>query len=166
MDLHSFLVGCISTWDTNYDEIQKHAIIDSLPRQYRKYNVDGSGHLICPVSTDFLLEDPYIKSAILKFKTNLKEGLYEKGWQNRARKAMQERDEGKFDTYLREKAESEFGSCVGAEVQRDDATLDRLQKVKIKPASNDSDSEWGDDRAKRQKPKGRRVGGDRRKRSD
>lgn len=123
MNIHSFLVDCISAWDGNYDEAQKRAIIDSLPRQYRKYEVDGSGHLIRPVSTDFLLEDPYFKSAILKFKANLNDGLYEKGWQNLARKAMQERSEGKFDTYLREKAEGEFGICVGAEAQRDDATF-------------------------------------------
>ncbi|KEF51258.1 uncharacterized protein A1O9_12608 [Exophiala aquamarina CBS 119918] len=137
MDIHTFLVNCISAWDEKYDEAQKRAIIDSLPRPYRKYEFDGSGHLICPVSTGFLLEDPYFKSAIQKFKTNLIDGLYEKGWQNQARTAMQERSEGKFDTYLREKAECEFGSCMGAQ-QRDDAAVDSHQ---INPESSDSDGE-------------------------
>lgn len=157
-DLHPFLVSCISAWDGEYDEAQKRAIIDSLPPRYRKYELDGSGHLVCPVSVDFLLEDPYFKSAISKFKANLIDGLYEKGWQNQARKAMQERCEGKFDVYLREKTEQEFGSCVQA--QSGDVTVDSCQ---INPDS--SDSEWRIDRAKGQKSKSPK-GGCRRTRSD
>lgn len=150
-DIHPFLVSCISAWDDDYDEAQKRVIVDSLPPRYRKYEFDGSGSLICPVSVDFLLEDPYFKRAISKFKANLADGFYEKGWQNQARKAMQERSQGQFDVYLREKAEQEFGSCVREQIG--DVTVDSCQ---INPDS--SDGEWRMDCAKGQKtnPGGRR----------
>lgn len=116
-DMLPFLVTCISAWDSAYDEGQKRAIIDSLPPKYRKYEFDGSGGLVCPIPADILLEGPYFRSAVSKFKTNLTDGFYEKGWQNQATRAMQERRDGKFDEYLREKADKEFGDC--AEEQTD-----------------------------------------------
>ncbi|KAK5045003.1 hypothetical protein LTR84_010151 [Exophiala bonariae] len=109
-----FLVTCISGWNSDYDETQKKVIIDSLPEKYRKYHSDNSGHLLCPISPEFLLEDPYFRSAVAKFKTNLADGFYEKTWQNQAAKASQEREQGKFANYLREKAEADFGlgDCI------------------------------------------------------
>lgn len=108
-DILPFLLACLSGWDSNYDETQKRAIIHVLPEKYRNHKYDDSGHLLCPVPLDFLLADPYLRSAVSKFKANLSDGFYEKSWQNQAAKAMQERKDGRFDSYLREKVETEFG---------------------------------------------------------
>lgn len=129
-DIHAFLGTCISGWAVNYTEAEKRAIIDSLPPQHRKYETDGDGLLICPITVDFMLEDPYVKAATAKFKRALADGLYEKGWQNEAGKAMQERRQGKFDAYLQEKTENAFG-----ELGSDD------NGVQDEAAS--SDGEWG-----------------------
>ncbi|KAJ9504392.1 hypothetical protein H2202_000448 [Exophiala xenobiotica] len=109
-DLHALLVQCISDWHSNYTEAEKRAIIDKLPPRFRTYDVDETtGSLLCPISADFALEDPYLKAAVPRFKQHVNEGYYEQGWQNKARKAMQERREGKFDTYLQEQMEAAFG---------------------------------------------------------
>jgi hypothetical protein len=46
---------------------------------------------------------------VAKVKRDIGEGYYEKGWHTRAKKATQERREGKFDEYLKEHAEDLFG---------------------------------------------------------
>lgn len=103
-----------------------------MPPQYRRYEVDGSGNLLCPISVEFVLDDPYVKAATFRFKKDVSEGFYEKGWQNQARKAMQERRDGKFDIYLQEHTEEIFGES--AEYNSLDVTT---------PAELDSsDGEW------------------------
>ncbi|KIW99434.1 uncharacterized protein Z518_11173 [Rhinocladiella mackenziei CBS 650.93] len=131
-DLHGFLVTCISGWNDNYNEAEKRTIIDSLPPQYRKYELDGGGRLVCPISIDFLLEDAYVKAAIPKFKRDVSDGYYEKGWQNQARKALQERQDGKFDAYLQEHAEQVFAE---QQARDDSSNPDQADVVS-------SDGEW------------------------
>ncbi|EXJ80053.1 hypothetical protein A1O3_08339 [Capronia epimyces CBS 606.96] len=130
-DLHAFLVTCISGWNDRFNEDEKSAIINALPAKYRKYKVDESGNLFCPISVDFVLDDPYVKAAICRFKKDISEGCYEKGWQNQARKAMQERRDGKFDTYLQGHTEEMFGAQV------EDDSLD-VTATEI----DSSDGEW------------------------
>ncbi|KAJ4502602.1 hypothetical protein HRR83_009018 [Exophiala dermatitidis] len=108
-DIHGFLVTCISGWHDRYNEAEKRAIIDSMPPPYRQYELDDSGALVCPISVDFVLNDPHVRAAISRFKQDVSEGFYEKGWQNQARKAVKERQAGKFDTYLHEHVEEKFG---------------------------------------------------------
>ena len=108
-DVHAFLVACISGWAENYTQEEKRSIINSLPPQYRKYEIDDEGGLICPVPIDFVLDDSYIRAGISKFTKDMREGFYEKGWQTYAKRAMQERRDGKFDGYLREHTEEVFG---------------------------------------------------------
>jgi len=132
-DILAFLVTCISGWQENYDEEEKHAIIDSLPPHYRKYDVDESGRLKCPVSVDLVLKDSHLKAAVARFKNDVSEGHYEKAWQNRARKAMQERQEGRFDEYLEQHAEEMFGE------QPDDGS----QNADDQTEDHSSDGEWG-----------------------
>lgn len=108
-DIHGFLLNCISEWDISYGEDDKRQIIDLLPPAYRIYDLDPAGKLTCPLSLEFVQRDPYLKAAVSKFKKDVEEGYYEKFWQNKARRAMQERRDGKFDDYLRENAEAMFG---------------------------------------------------------
>jgi len=141
-DIHAFLVACISGWDENYTQDEKRSIIDSLPPQYRKYDVDSNGSLICPISIDFVLDDSYIRAAIAKFTKNMTEGFYEKIWQTRAKKAMQERRDGKFDEYLQGYTEEIFGTY--------EITADTVQAE-----ADSSDGEW---RGNATKSKQRRKG--------
>ena len=111
-DIHTFLATTISGWNADaetYTEAEKRSIIDSLPPAHRKYETDQKGQLKCPLSTDFVLNDLFIKAATQQFKNDVGDGYYEKSWQNQASKAMQERREGRFDAYLREHAEECFG---------------------------------------------------------
>jgi len=151
-DIHAFLVTSISGWkdNSNYTEAEKRAIIDSLPPRHRKYEVDEQGNLICPVTVDFVAGDPYVKAAAAKFKKAVADGLFEKSWQNQARKAMQERREGKFDAYLQEQTGATFGEAeLGPDLDDDGAG------VEAEVASASSDGEWREKRGKG-KGKGRR----------
>lgn len=137
-DLHAFLITAISGWNSNhesYTEAEKRSIIDSLPLAHQKYEFDDEGLLRCPLSVDDVLDDPHIKAAIQKFKIDVSEGYYEKSWQTRARTAMQDRREGKFEPYLQEHAEETFGDCrVDDQDVNAEDTLDSLE--------NSSDGEW------------------------
>jgi len=137
LDIHAFLVTCISGWRDNctYSEADRRAIIGSLPPAYRRYDVDDEGHLICPVSVDFMLEDPYVKAATGKFKRAVGAGLYERIWQNQARKAMQERREGGFDEFLHEQTEATFGEAAMGFDEGDGEDEDEV-------GAASSDGEW------------------------
>lgn len=114
--MHSFLVQALSGWSTSYTEDEKRALIDSLPPRLRVYDVDSSsGALVCPISPDLVLRDQHVKAAVSKFKQHVTEGWYEMGWQNRAKAAMRERREGRFDGYLHEQIEASFGDVVERE---------------------------------------------------
>ena len=109
-DLHLFLVRCMNAWDRMYEEEERRRIIDTLPVAYRLYKTDKEGKLICPVSIEMMDGNQDIKSAASRFQENVKSGYYEKGWQRVARNAMQERAEGKCNTYLEDHSEKLFGA--------------------------------------------------------
>jgi hypothetical protein len=112
------LITAILAWhsgDDDYTEDEKRAIIESLPPAYRKYVTDEQGHLKCPLSSEFALEDSFLRSAINRFKIDVSDGWYAESWQKQAKKAMQERREGKFDAYLTEYAEETFWEGNGAD---------------------------------------------------
>lgn len=64
---------------------------------------------MCPVDLEFLQNDGYVKAGVARFKRDLEAGVWEEKWQRDAHKAMQERKEGKFDQYLKDRAEEQFG---------------------------------------------------------
>ncbi|EXJ61079.1 hypothetical protein A1O7_05232 [Cladophialophora yegresii CBS 114405] len=144
-DIHAFLVTAFSGWNEasdTYTEAEKRLLIDSLPLAYRKCEPDHEGRLQCPLSTAFVLDDPYIKAATQRFKNDIADGYYEKTWQNQARRAMQERRDGKFDAFLQEQAEETFGEP-------------RLGEHNVAEGSGDadmesSDGEWNGNRGKPQ----------------
>jgi hypothetical protein len=130
----------ISGWNADadmYTEAEKGSIINSLPPAYRQYETDGQGRLKCPLSTSFVLDDPHIKAAVHQFKNDIKDGYYDKTWQNQARKAMEERRDGKFNAYLQEHTEETFGDS-GLE-GGDDAAEDSFH-----PDTYSSDAEWSE----------------------
>lgn len=131
-DLHAFLLSCLTSW-SEYTEPQKQQIISSLPPAYQVRNIDADGNLECPLSMDFIREDPYLREGIEKFKRDVSEGYFDPTWRRNAMIAMREREEGKFDEYLHEKVEAEFGEVV---LEEDD------------DASSESDKEWGKSKAK------------------
>lgn len=114
VDVHAFLVTCISGFDS-YTEDEKRNIIESLPPSYRQFNFDAEGKLLCPISTDFVMSDPFLKRSISKFKNDVEEGYYDPAWQTKARKAMEERREGKFDDYLKQYVEELFGDGTASQ---------------------------------------------------
>ena len=61
-----------------------------------------------PITPAFCSDDLYLKRAIARFKRDLKDGYYEKSWQDKAKKAHEERLEGKFDEYIRQHTEEMF----------------------------------------------------------
>lgn len=98
-----------------YTEEEKRGIIDALPPSYRQYNLDESGKLLCPIAIDFVLSDSFLKRGVSKFKNDVEEGYYDPAWQTRARKAMQERREGKSDEYLKQHVEEMFGDGTASQ---------------------------------------------------
>jgi len=68
--------------------------------------------------------DTYIKAAVPKFKQAVAEGFHEQGWQNRARRAVQERQDGDFDEYLEELVEEAFGEAEVAGEAEEGASED------------------------------------------
>jgi hypothetical protein len=120
-DLHGFITTALSPalWD-GYSEAEKRSLINLFPAAHRKYNVDANGNLQCPVSVEFLQSDTYVKAGLARFKRDVKDGYWEAKWQDRARKAMEERREGKFDEYLRDHAEECFGEETADQAENDD----------------------------------------------
>jgi hypothetical protein len=134
-DVHGFLITAILAWnsgDDDYTEDEKRAIINSLPPACRKHETDENGRLKCPLSSEFVLEDSFLRRAANKFKTDVSDGCYVRSWQNQARKAMQERRDGKFDAYLQAYAEENFGEGNGED--ETDGSADEL--------AMSSDGDW------------------------
>lgn len=100
----------MSRWDINYTEEEKRGIIDRLPAPYRTYELNECGLLKCPLSDEFVRDESRLKNAVARFKNEVAQGLYEKGWQKQATRAGQERSQGKFDSYLMEHIEETFGT--------------------------------------------------------
>lgn len=61
-----------------------------------------------PLPPSFCSDDPYLKRSIARFKRELSDGYYTKVWQDKAKRAHEERMDGKFDEYLTEHAEEMF----------------------------------------------------------
>jgi hypothetical protein len=120
-DIHGFLTTTLSpVYWPQYTEEEKRRLIDLFPAAYRNYNADADGNLECPVSIDFLQSDPTVKAGVAQFTRHLGNGCWEAKWQAQARKAMQERKEGKFDDYLSEKVEEDFGEAAEDPVEEDE----------------------------------------------
>lgn len=146
-DLHAFLLTCLKSW-SDYTEAQKHQIIASLPPTYRIHITDSEGNLECPLSIDFIREDTYLREGIEKFKRDVGEGYFDPTWRKNAGIAMREREEGKFDEYLRDKVDAEFGEVVPEQQQEEEQEL------------SESDKEWGKGKAKSDgKEKGKNADG-------
>lgn len=126
-NLQAFLLTCLNSW-SEYTEPQKDQIINSLPPAYQTRSTDPEGNLLCPLSIDFIREDPYVREGIEKFKRDVNEGYFDPTWRKNAAIAMRERAEGKFDDYVRQKVEVEFG----------DLPLEDDQEQE----SSESDKEW------------------------
>jgi len=75
-------------------------------RQHR--DQDWASYMAPPLEPTFCLDDPYLKRSIARFKRELSDGYYTKVWQDKAKRAHEERMEGKFDEYLAEHAEEMF----------------------------------------------------------
>ncbi|KAK5936992.1 hypothetical protein PMZ80_010741 [Knufia obscura] len=69
---------------------------------------NGVRNISPPLTPAFCSKDPYLKSSIARFKRDLGDGYYAKTWQDKAKRAHEERMDGKFDEYLREHAEEMF----------------------------------------------------------
>ena len=77
---------------------------------------DVDGGLECPVSPAFLQSDAYVRAGVARFKRDVEAGCWEAKWQEQARKARAERQEGQFDEYLKDHAEELFGEDDGGDV--------------------------------------------------
>ncbi|KAJ9651332.1 hypothetical protein H2198_009366 [Neophaeococcomyces mojaviensis] len=137
-DIQAFLMSCMSIeqWES-YTEEEKKAIIQTLPPSRQPRNSPFEGHndtslhmnetprlekpstskpiehderppAIPPLSPTFISSDTYLKRAVARFKRDVSEGYYEKTWQDKAKKAHKERQEGKFDAYLEQHIEEIF----------------------------------------------------------
>jgi Asx homology domain len=163
-DVLAFLITCISGWTEAYSEEEKRAIIDTLPPAYRRYDLDAEGKLRCPIATDFVMEDRFLKRAVSRFNNDLRDGSYEPVWQCKARKAMQERQEGKFDEYLKQHVEDMFGD---GNASRDDAgrldhnAIDGGEADGQAASENNSDGEWVESKTRKINAKGKAAHGSR-----
>lgn len=103
IDLQAFLARCMTGWDS-YTETEKAGILASLPENRQcPHKLDDP-----PLSAEFCTSDDYIKRAIARLKRDLGDGYYQKSWQDKAKKAHEERLAGKFDDYLKAHAEEMF----------------------------------------------------------
>lgn len=74
-----------------------------------------------PLNSSDLATDPFVKRAIARFKRDLGDGYYEKTWQDKAKRAHEERMGGRFDEYVLQLAEDKFGESVeGCDVDGQD----------------------------------------------
>lgn len=91
----------------------------------------------CPISLDFVMTDPFLKRAVSKFKDDVSEGSYEEKWQRDAKKAMQERADGKFDEHLRQQVEEMFGDGGADDCDNDEGDENDHQESDLS-----SDGSW------------------------
>lgn len=120
-DIHGFITAALGpNYWSQYSEEEKRMLIDLFPVAYRNYNVDLEGRLECPVSVEFLRSDSFVKAGLARFKRDVKDGYWGAKWQNQARKAMQERNQGRFDDYLKGHVEEYFGEELGDEAEEDE----------------------------------------------
>lgn len=84
---------------------------------------DWASYKAPPLEPTFCSEDPYLKRSIARFKRELSDGYYTKVWQDKAKRAHEERMEGNFDDYLADHAEEMF---VEEEDLADEAGADEM----------------------------------------
>jgi hypothetical protein len=113
-DVRAFLVTCITGWD-NYTIDEQRQIIENLPPS-RRFQISNpeTGKLTCPIDADLVANDPHLKRAVTRFTTDVSNGNYTPSWQEKARQAMKERAEGRFDEYMKQHTEDRFGSDDGS----------------------------------------------------
>lgn len=171
IDIQSFLALCISNWSSFYNEDEKQQILSSLPPSIQiQANPDerdsANGVVLsrddkseakedgiaCPITSDFISTDAFMKRAIARFKRDIGEGYYEKSWQDKAKKAMEERKRGNFDQYLANLVDEMFSF-------EENATEGRGENE-----SDFDDREYGSGRSKAMKGKQvtKRLGQDKR----
>lgn len=91
-------------------------VIDEAHTSSRQHlEQDWASYMAPPLEPTFCLEDPYLKRSIARFKRELSDGYYTKVWQDKAKRAHEERMAGKFDEYLAEHAEEMFVEEEGAD---------------------------------------------------
>lgn len=163
-DIRAFLSICMTGWD-NYTVDEQREIIDTLP-EARRFYIDNpeTGKLACPLDAEFLATDTYLKRAISRFKTDVSDGNYTASWQHKARQAMTERSEGRFDEYMKQHTEDLFGGDEGSSTSgltAEDATeskrLDREDTLGPSLGEASSDGEW-DPSAKEDGSRSRKPG--------
>ncbi len=98
------------------------------------------------------MSDLFLKRGISKFKSDVEEGYYDLAWQTKARKAMQDRREGKFDDYLKQHVEEVFGDGTASQqsTSKEDvndgfAEKDRDQTIRADPSGLVLDAEGEED---------------------
>lgn len=152
--LQQFLAKCMSAdqWNKYTDE-EKDLILQKLPPRRKPQSHRNSesetksdeltlthdSAVNAPVSSDFCTNDPYLRSAIARFKRDLQAGYYEKAWKSKATKANQERMAGNYDEYLQNYANDAFME----QDERDDSTDE------LAPVSEDED--YNPDQSKKHK---------------
>jgi hypothetical protein len=156
-DIHGFITTALSpAYWSQYSEEEKRKLIDLFPAVYRAYDVDADGKLECPVSIDFLQSDTCVKAGVARFKRDIEAGCWETKWQEQARKATQERKEGKFDEYLRDHAEECFGED-SVEQAEEDASRSGSDWEREHPKKKELEEQYVVERLLRQSKDGSRI---------
>jgi hypothetical protein len=141
-DIHGFITTTLSpVYWSQYTQEEKRRLIDLFPAGYRTYNVEAEGNLECPVSIDFLQSDTNVRASVAQFNRHLGNGCWEAKWQAQARKAMQERNEGRFDEYLREKVEEDFGETAEDQVEEGEGRSAEAEDP-VEEDEERSESDW------------------------
>lgn len=91
----------------------KSSPLGEVPLPQNSTSSDGVSYHF-PISSD-VGTDTYIKRAVARFQRDLGDGYYEKSWQDKARRAHQERMDGKFDEYVKQHAEEVFEDAPSAD---------------------------------------------------
>jgi hypothetical protein len=136
-DLQAFLLTCITGWD-DYTKDEQRAIIDTLPEGRRMHVVDPeSDKFTCPLDAQFVASDDHLKRAITRFQEDVAEGSYAPSWQEKAIQATREREEGKFDEYIRQLAEEKFGQVPATPVTTGDSDESASSSAAVGNATTD-----------------------------
>lgn len=128
-DIQTFLATCMSNW-SNYSDEEKTSIVASLPPTRQPPNgmagsrsttetigtsKEGNTFDGPPIDSTWLSNDEYVKRAVARFCRDTATGFYEKSWQDKAKRASQERTDGKFDEYWSSVVEQMF--CPADDIQ-------------------------------------------------
>ena len=96
---------------------------------------DCTPYSVPPLQPAFCSDDQYLKRSIARFKRELSDGYYTKVWQDKAKRAHDERMEGIFDDYLDEHAEEIFLEGVKGEGDKLDELAYRSEDGEYRESS-------------------------------